>query len=413
MQVYSKNLNCRFCSGELEELYDFGEVYLTGVFYGQDEVVPVAPISYSRCVDCGLNQLSQNYDPAYLYGESYGYESNLNREMRNHLKRKANMLQAQYLKHSKSSVLDIASNDGTFLSYFENVDYLLGVDPLIDILSDHYPLGANKLKAFFTANSVLEFTNGKKFDLVTSNSVLYDIADLKNFVADVKCVLKDDGIWHFEQSYLPKMVESLSFDTICHEHILYFGLSQIYAMLYQENFSIVDISINNVNGGSIAITAQKNSQSKGLSSHPYLGFLISKEEKEGYTDGSRLRVFFKDIEKVKTDLIDLLSRLRDNKYEIFGLGASTKGNMILQYCQITSELISEIGEVNARKFGKLTPGSRIPIVEESDLLSRVNAAKSAGIVLPWHFRDSIRTSCSEFLDQGGKLIYPLPRLELE
>jgi SAM-dependent methyltransferase len=412
MMGWREKETCRLCSSKVDIVFDFGPVHMTGVFVEDGRSVERAPITYGICSACGLNQLVHNYDSSLLYGETYGYESHLNSEMREHLSNKAKVIERLFLYESNASVLDIASNDGTFLNCFSPRIEKMGVDPLIDVVGDYYPQDARKVVDFFSSNVVLSQTNGKLFDVVTSNSVLYDLDSPLEFARDVARVLKPGGIWHFEQSYLPKMVETLSFDTICHEHLLYLGATQIARILNEVGLYVVDASLNRVNGGSIALTARKGKE-KSMDSPQYFDYLLKKEITEGYLSGDRIASFFDEVKKFRYDFLNLLNSYSEKGYKLFGIGASTKGNMLMQYCDLNSRIISKIGEINPRKFGKQTPGSAIGIVNESELLEEMVKEKSLGVVFPWHFRDSIRKATSNYVSKGGKLLYPLPKLEIE
>jgi SAM-dependent methyltransferase len=385
---------------------------MTGVFAEYGMSVEGAPVVYGMCSNCGLNQLMHNYDSDVLYGSSYGYESHLNPEMRGHLQHKARILEERFLCESSPKILDIASNDGTFLSFFSPKVAKVGIDPLIGTVGDYYPPNTTKIVDFFSDENVLAVTNGELFDLVTSNSVLYDLSSPLDFAKGVYRVLKNGGIWHFEQSYLPKMVETLSIDTICHEHLLYFGATQIHKLLRESGFQLQEASLNHVNGGSIAITAVKEENWQG-ETNSFFHYLLQKEKREGYLSEQRISKFFDDAEIFKSDLLELLDAYSKSGHKIFGIGASTKGNMLLQFCGLNQDIISKIGEINPKKFGKQTPGTSIPICYEKELLEEMAREKSIGVVFPWHFRDSIRKATSNYISKGGKLLYPLPKLEIE
>ena len=273
--IETKTINCRICGGpNLYEVMDFGNLALTGVFQVHGDQVPTAPLCLCRCQDYGLVQLGHSYRQEYLYGETYGYESHLNASMVSHLQSKAKMLERKYLAgNSHPVVVDIASNDGTLLAGYTNPNsQLIGIDPLIHVVTDHYPVNAIKLQEFFSASSYFSI-NSEKADLVTSLSVLYDLDNPRKFAQDISEILNDNGIWHFEQSYLPTMVETLSYDTICHEHLLYLTLSDIQNLLTGTDMVIIDASLNSINGGSITVTAQKNS--KKIKS-PFVDFLLDR-----------------------------------------------------------------------------------------------------------------------------------------
>jgi hypothetical protein len=285
---------------------------------------------------------------------------------------------------------------------------LIGIDPLINKVSNCYPINANKVPSFFTADA-FKSVSEKPASLVTSLSVIYDLDDPAKFAIDVEEILEENGIWHFEQSYLPTMVETLSYDTICHEHLLYLRLTDILSILERAGLQIVEASLNSINGGSIAVTAIK-SKSK-IIPDPFVKFLLEKEEHEGYKDGSRLKKFAIDAKKHSEDLKEIIENYMKANYKIYGLGASTKGNVLLQWCGLNSSTIQSIGDINNKKFGKQTPGSSINIVSENEILDSGKDGVLA-IVMPWHFRDGITRSAEEFLAHGGKLLFPLPRIEV-
>jgi hypothetical protein len=167
-----------------------------------------------------------------------------------------------------------------------------------------------------------------------------------------------------------------------------------------------------VNGGSIAITAVKEENWQG-ETNSFFHYLLQKEKREGYLSEQRISKFFDDAEIFKSDLLELLDAYSKSGHKIFGIGASTKGNMLLQFCGLNQDIISKIGEINPKKFGKQTPGTSIPICDEKELLEEMAREKSIGVVFPWHFRDSIRKATSNYISKGGKLLYPLPKLEIE
>jgi hypothetical protein len=402
---------CRICAKKsLEKVMDFGDLALTGVFLDEGKSVPRAPLELSRCSDCGLVQLAHTYDQTALYGESYGYESHLNASMVNHLKSKARALEARYLQnHQKPTIVDIASNDGTLLSGYINSDAkLVGIDPLIEVVSDFYPTNASKIKEFFTAESYFA-SNSEKVNLVTSLSVLYDLDDPKRFVNDIALILEEGGIWHFEQSYLPTMVDTLSYDTICHEHLLYLTLNDIRNLLDGSGMQLIDASLNAINGGSIAVTAQKMPVT--YKQTPFVSYLLNLENLKGYGTNLPVRNFAANSENHRIELKNLIEAYKSEGFEINALGASTKGNVLLQWLGLNEDYIKTVGDINPRKFGKQTPGTGIPIVDETQVLTQ-NQARSISIVLPWHFRNGIVVNCQSYIHNGGSLLFPLPQIEV-
>lgn len=411
MTIAQENSKCRICLSESRELIlDFGNLALTGVFLELGTDVPLVPLRLIRCQSCGLIQLGHSYDSSALYGETYGYESHLNKGMVRHLTHRATVLESKFLgKMLDPIIVDIASNDGTMLAGYRNPNArLVGIDPLISVVSDFYPEGAIKIADFFSAQAYKSQV-ASKANLVTSLSVLYDLDSPEVFAAEVYEILEDDGVWHFEQSYLPTMIKTLSYDTICHEHLLYLSLHDIHGILERTGFQLLESTLNSANGGSIAITAIK-SKSRHKPS-PFVDYLLAKEVRDGIVDGSAIKEFAELAKEHKVELLQLIKNFREDGYSINGLGASTKGNVLLQWLGLDSSVIQSIGDVNPRKYGKQTPGSGIPIVPEEQVMLNGNS-KTLTLVLPWHFRVGIIEKSTTLLESGGSLLFPLPQVEV-
>ncbi len=403
---------CRLCgASNIEILLDFGNISLTGLFLKENEAVPKADLTLANCLNCNLVQLNHTYPKDILYGANYGYESHLNSAMLDHLHAKAKMLSKKYLETGEKIVVDIASNDGSFLSGFEDSRIKkVAIDPILDNLTNHYPTNTIKISDFFSAEIYWKNMN-KPASLVTSLSVLYDLDQPLLFAKDVYEILEENGIWHLEQSYLPSMVDTTSYDTVCHEHLLYLSMHNLKTILETTGFSIIEVSINDVNGGSIAVTAIKNKILRVLDD-PFVNFLLKQEVDNGYTTGRAMHQFTEKAFKHREDLVSLIHDYKQLGFDIFGLGASTKGNVLLQWAGIDNHIIESIGEINPRKFGKVTPGTNIKIIDESIILDKV--AKQSGIislVLPWHFRNGIISRSEKYLSNGGKLLFPLPKIQ--
>ena len=385
-----------------------GNVALTGHFTPNGSTVPKLALNLAQCEDCGLVQLLNSYSHELLYGENYGYESHLNKSMQSHLINKARILEKRFLPNRGAIVMDIASNDGTLLSGYNGLGTIkIGVDPILEFLNDFYPRDTVKIPKFFD-QSILDDVKPNSIDLVTSLSVLYDLERPIDFVQTVQKILKPGGVWHFEQSYLPSMLYNLSYDTICHEHLLYLSMKDIQKMLFANGFSIIDATQNAINGGSLAITAVKEKRKK---SNPYVDYLIRKEDEMGLLSGEALIDFANASELHAQEIRSMILKFKNNGFKIHGLGASTKGNVLLNFANITSAEVNFIGDVNPKKFGKRTPGSNIEIISQDDALSVVTE-QSIFLILPWHFRDNIISNCSSILERNGKFLLPLPRLEI-
>jgi len=381
---------------------------ISGQFPKLHEDVKKMPLRLARCSDCGLIQLLDKLPIAELYSETYGYESHLNLSMKNHLQTKAKNIQSKYFNESdKIKIVDIASNDGTLLAGYENNTKLelFGIDPLISNFNDFYPIQTRKVNDFFT-EKVCEDLDLFDVDLVTTISMFYDLDNPIEFAQNVWNILKQGGIWHLEQSYCPTMVDSLSFDTICHEHLLYLKAQDFNYIFNKVGFEVIEVEKNSINGGSLAITVKKNSNAKHCDS---FNKLIESEKIRGFDNLKIYKEFADKILIYRQNLVQTLIQLKSQGFNIVGLGASTKGNVILEFCKLDSTFIKHIGDVNPKKIGRVTPGTNIPIVSEEVVLNDTGS-KVAALVLPWHFKETFLEKTKKFRASGNKIIFPLPEI---
>jgi hypothetical protein len=343
-----------------------------------------------------------------MYGDEYGYRSSLNRSMVNHLQSKVDsLLRVAELKND-DIVLDIGSNDGTTLSFYPDNLTRVGMDPTSARFKEYYKPGIHVISDFFSADTFRREMGNRKAKIITSIAMFYDLDNPLDFVEQVASVLDDDGIWHFEQSYMPLMLSQTAYDTICHEHLEYYGLRQIKWMMDRCGLKIINVELNDVNGGSFAITAAKPSSSR-RSNESAIDRISADEERMG---ANTLRPFNTFAERVFThrdELTHLMNSLHNDGKSIVGYGASTKGNVILQFCGFSPADLPCIAEVNADKFGCYTPGTGIPIVSEADARGM---KPDYMLVMPWHFRDNLISREQNYLRSGGKMIFPLPKIEV-
>jgi hypothetical protein len=327
--------------------------------------------------------------------------------MVDHLRTKVGALLERSPIGSGDVVLDIGSNDGTTLSFYPDKAKLIGIDPTAAKFAKYYQPHIQVVADFFSEDAFLRASGGKRAKIVTSMAMFYDLERPLEFMQQVRAVLADDGIWHFEQSYLPSMLAANSYDTICHEHAEYYALAPIVWMADRVGLSIVDVSLNDINGGSFAITVSK--APAGAARHaPVATEMLEAERRAGLSGLEPFARFAEAAVRHKRELRALLERLRDEGKRVFGMGASTKGNVILQYCQIGPELLACIAEVNEDKFGCFTPGTEIPIVSEEEALGR---KPDVLLILPWHFRANLIRRAGPLLERGVKLLFPLPKIE--
>ena len=284
---------------------------------------------------------------------------------------------------------------------------LVGMDPTGSKFGDFYPADIQLIPEFFSADRFRAETSQNYAKAVTSIAMFYDLEDPIGFMRQVEQILVDDGIWLFEQSYLPRMLDTNSYDTVCHEHLEYYALRQILYMAERAGLKILDVELNNINGGSFSIIAAKLG-SKYTVNSKVLDQILRKEEDLGLDN---LRVFDEFATRVvehRARIRQFFTEARRADLRVFGYGASTKGNVLLQYCGVTPSEMACIADVNQDKHGSFTPGTRIPIVSEDDARRQ---RPDVYFVLPWHFRDHILKRENAFLEAGHKIVFPLPQLE--
>ena len=410
--MYKKIEHCRLCGcQDLKIVVNLGEQFLTGVFpNSKDEKLTSGPLILAFCPECNLIQLSHSYNLNELYGENYGYRSSLNRSMVEHLKKKVDSILQLVSLGDTDIVLDIGSNDGTLLSFYNGKNkQIVGFDPSAEKFKNYYRSDITVIIDFFSAKRFQkEFGETAKAKIVTSVAMFYDLEAPLDFMHQVESVLAEDGIWHFEQSYLPFMLQANAYDTICHEHLEYYALGQIKWITDRAGLKIINVEFNEINGGSFAVTVAKKNAKYPVADN-IVKEIIIKEQAMGLDTLEPYELFQTRIFQHKEELLSILNQIKKASSLILGYGASTKGNVILQYCGIDDELIPAIAEVNENKFGCITPGTHIPIISEKE----AKAMKpDYFMVFPWHFRENILLREKEFMANGGKFIFPLPEIQI-
>jgi len=382
---------------------------LTGVFPGSaEEDPPRTPVVLLLCTGCGLAQLGFSAEPEAMYGAGYGYRSALNRSMAHHLQRIARSLERRTPLAAGDVVCDIGSNDATLLrSYRETGIRRLGIDPLVAALPEVYQGDLVGVADFFSARTYWNSAD-RPAQIITSVAMLYDLENPREFFHDIAAVLAPGGVWFSEQSYAPWMVRSGAFDTICQEHLEYYTLGVLKGLLEEAGMHLVQAHTNEVNGGSLCFTAVRAS-GRRAPADPVAEWLLERERTAQLTTPAPWFSFAERVNERVQALRSLLTGLRRSGQRIMGLGASTKGNVLLQVIGEEARYLDAIGEVNPDKIGRVTPGTGIPIVSQQDVLA---AAPDYLLILPWHFRSTFVEDLSDYLESGGRLILPLPEVEV-
>lgn len=389
---------CRICSGRLVKVLDLGMIYPSS-FLRDNENVTVdgkAPLVLAECESCGLIQLKHTIDLDLMYRQ-YWYASSLNKSMVSSLQDIVIDIQTKVTLQPYDVVMDIGCNDGTMLGMYPDFVTTVGYDPSKN-LEKKFPINYF-INDYFTADAYQYPLRAK---VVTAIAMFYDLPDPNKFVEDVKQVLDKDGIFVVQFTDLMSMMKAVAFDNICHEHLEYYKLKDIVRLFRSHGLDVIDVSYNNVNGGSIRITACHDGRYTPKSDvFKYLS------EERTFFHFNKIQNFVNDVIYIKTEVKEFLKWTTTQNYKVFLLGASTKGNTLLQVCNITDDEIPFAAEVNKEKFGLRTAGSNIKIISEDEALEQ----KPDMFFVPvWHFKEFLLNNnrIKMYLLEGGKLVFPLP-----
>jgi len=402
-------MKCRNCKkNKFKKIINIGKQPISSRTYDKKYIrLKSYLLDLYECQNCKLIQLSKVAPSKEMYGLSYGYWTSLSGLMINHMKRKISKIGKLKILKNKSYILDIGSSDSTFLSLCKKLKKnlrLFAIDPSsekfretfnknkINLIVDYF--SKKKVEKYITLKKLTK----KKFSLITSFAMFYDINDPNSFCRDISNLLKKNGLWIVEFSYFPLLLKNLTFDQINHEHVTYYTLTTFKKIAKKNNLKILDVSFNEINGGSAEVVV-----SKVGSKHKPNGKILSKIfEEEKLINHKSYEKFNLRIQNVKKVLNHFL---KTNKDKIIGYGASTKGNIILNYCNINSKKINFICDSNIQKWGRYTPGSGIKIISKT----KMRKLKPKYLfVLIWSFRSEVIEQEKNFILNGGKLIFPLP-----
>lgn len=411
---------CRLCgSRQLSPILTLGPQMLASAFASTEnqDFLPSrkVPLELVRCnpeLDenaCGLVQLKHTFPSDIMYTD-YWYASGVNQTMRDALA-DITMKAMEFVTIEKGDVaVDIGCNDGTLLrSYNNSALDLVGFDPAKNFL-DVEGEGFARINNYFSKNSYFLARGSKKAKIVTSIAMFYDLEDPIAFVQDVADILDGNGVWILQMADLPNMLRNNMFDNICHEHLAYYHLAPMEFLLKRCGLKLVDVEMNFVNGSSYRFYIRKASGAeptadalKRIAKVRFEEFNLALDTDAPY------KKFKENLERNKNDLLFFINQERAKGKKVFVYGASTKGNVLLQYCELTEETIPFAAERNPRKWGARTLGSNIPIISEEEART---LRPDYFLVLPYHFLDEMLVREKEFIDRGGKFIVPIPTVKL-
>ena len=400
-------MKCRNCNNtKLTILFKLKDIAMTGKFYLK-KIKNKDSLTLLICNKCSLVQLKNNFNLKYLFNSNYGYSSGLNSSMKLNLKGIAKDASDIIQLRNKNIVLGIASNDGTLLNYYSEKLIKVGIDPILTKFKKNYKNINYAIPDFFSSKKYFSKVQNKA-KIITVLSMFYDVPRPNIFLKDIKKILHDDGILILEQSDLSLMLKNNSIDTICHEHIMYYSISVINSMMLKNGLKIFKHQFNNINGGSsrFFITHIENKKFKTPKS-----FYKKLRNEKNFALHKKITFnkFIQRIDNNKIKLLNILKKIKSQNKTVHCLGASTKGNLTLQYFGIDNTLIDFVAEVNPDKFNKLTPGSNIKIIPEE--MSK-KMKPDYYLVLPWHFKKNLIEKFRKEKKYIGKFIFPFPNVSI-
>jgi len=413
MKVYKDINHCRVCgSPDLTEVISVKEQYLSPRFVTTNENNSLANIRVPQTLvvcdrsnrpdACGLLQLRETVEPDYLYRE-YFYRSGVSDTMRKDLKNVVDTVLSKVVLEDDNVVVDIGANDCTMISYFPSNLVRIGVEPAQNIDWTNVDSDIKIVNDYFSQNSLSETLQGKKVKIFTSCAMFYDLDDPNSFVADIKSLLHENGVWCIQLSYLPLMLKNINFYDICNEHLEYYSLHTLNYLMKQNGLEIFDAVENDVNGGSVRVMITH--LERKVEKTDSFDSLIEEEKQMNLFDKQTYINFHEEILKLKDKIKNTIGVEIKNGNTVLGLGASTKGNMLLQLFGIGKETIPYISERNPDKVGLKTLGTDIELISEEKARQ---LSPSYMLVLPWYFKDEIVIREQEYIQNGGKLLFPMP-----
>ncbi len=366
------------------------------------------PLNVCYCGNCGMVELEEVVSPKYMF-TNYVYISSFSKTMLKHFEDLATSLVERFGLNSSILVTEIGSNDGTLLKFFKSAGVkVLGIDPAKNLAKLANDNGIETWNDFFNAKLSRKIVKKKGLStIIVGTNVFAHIDNLDDVLNGLDIALSEDGVFVAEFPYLLNLVEGLQFDTIYHEHLSYFALKPLMHLFNRFSFEIFDVQRIPVHGGSIRIFVGKRKAKRTFSK--FLKELLDLEENVGLYDPCTLKKFANDVKTIKKDLRKLLISLRKNGKRVAGFGAPAKGNILLNYCEIDNRLLSYVTDNIPYKQGLYTPGTHLQVFPEEKI---IEDKPDYLLLLPWNFKEEILNKLADFRRSGGRIIVPIPRVEV-
>ena len=404
-------LNCRFCNEPITNIFvDLGIAPLSNAFLKKevlDDTEKKFPLCVYVCDNCFLVQLPEFEKPENIF-KDYAYFSSYSSTWLEHAENYVNMIIKKFNFNEKSTVMEIASNDGYLLQFFKEKNIpILGIEPAANVAKMAKEKGIPTITKFFGVNTANELKKeGKSFDLIIGNNVLAHVPNINDFIEGMKILLNSDGIITMEFPHLMQLIEKNQFDTIYHEHFSYFSFYSVIQIFEKHNLKIFDVEELTTHGGSLRIYVTHIENSTHILSNTVKN-LLDKEIKFGITDMCTYTNFQENIIKIKNQLLDFVSSVKNEKKKIVCYGAAAKGNTLLNYCGIGKENIEYVVDINSHKQGLYLPGSHLHIKKPEEIKKD---KPDFILILPWNIKEEIMKDISFIHDWNGKFVIPIPKV---
>lgn len=407
-------MKCRFCQSELEHVFiDLVSSPAANSFLNKeqmDEPETFYPLKVYTCSHCYLVQIHEYKKTQTIFDDEYVYFSSYSSSWLKHAKDYTNMMVDRFGYSQKSTVFEIASNDGYLLQYFKEKNIpVLGIEPTANTAAVAKSKGIESITRFFGTELAAELAaEGRKADLLIGNNVLAHVPDIVDFVAGMKIVLKDEGVITMEFPHLMQLVENNQFDTIYHEHFSYLSFYTVKQIFESQGLELFDVDEIPTHGGSLRIYAKhKEDTTKGIS--PKVFLLLDKEISRGMNTMAYYENFQKKVFDIKLNFKNFLIKEKMAGKKIAAYGAAAKGNTLLNYCGIKNDEVDFVVDANPHKQNKWLPASHIPVVDESYLKRE---KPDYVIILPWNLKTEVTQQLSYVKEWGCKFVTAIPFLTI-
>ena len=406
-------MNCRFCHTSLKNLFiSLGKSPLSNAYLKEVDLQkkePVYPLDVYVCSQCFLVQLDAFESPQNIFSD-YAYFSSYSETWLKHAKHYVNQMMERFDFNKGSRVVEIASNDGYLLQYFleKGID-VLGIEPAVNVAEKAKEKGVPTETVFFGVETAQKLVRkNKKADLLLGNNVLAHVPDLNDFVEGLKIILKPEGIITMEFPHLKCLMDHRQFDTIYHEHFSYFSFLTVQNIFERHGLVIFDVKQLTTHGGSLRIYGQHKDSNKHIVSNR-VSELIKMEREEGFGTLNKYRHFAEDVRQLKKDIQRFFMKVKQDGKTVVGYGAPAKGNTLLNYCAIQSDMMKYTVDKSPYKQGLFLPGSHIPIYHPD----KIKEARPDYIfILPWNIKEEIMEQLYFIKEWGGQFVVPVPCVEV-